>query len=77
MLVRSVQPVPDHPYTLHLHVLTTSNLHATVAIEGYSIEVYHGQIPFKEIDDLEIAIRTCPLIQFDIAVLYFDLNTNS
>ena len=75
MIIRSVQPVTGHPYSLHFHVFTTSANYATVALEGNLIEVFQGEIPFKEIDDLEMAIRLCPLISFDISAPYSELSS--
>lgn len=75
MIIRSIQPVTDHPYTLHFHVITTSANYATVAFDGCIIEVFQGEIPFKEIDDLEMAIRSCALILFDISTPFSELST--
>lgn len=74
MIIRRIQPVPGHPYSLHFQVITTSADYGTVALEGNLIEVFQGEIPFKEIDDLEIAIRSCPLILFDISTPYSELS---
>ena len=75
MIIRSIQPVTGHPYTLHFHVITTSANYATVAFDGCIIEVFQGEIPFKEIDDLEMAIRLCALILFDISTPFSELST--
>lgn len=75
MIVRCIEPVTDHPYTLHFHVLTTSANYATVAFDGCVIEVFQGDVPIKEIDDLEMALRLCPLILFDCTVPYSELST--
>lgn len=45
-----------------------------MALHGDLVEVLHGKIPFKEIDDLEIAIRSCPLIAFDASAPYSELS---
>ena len=52
MIIRSIQSVAGHPYSLHFHVLTTSTDYAIVALEGNLIEVFQGEVPYKEIDDL-------------------------
>ncbi|WP_068966984.1 hypothetical protein [Desulfosporosinus sp. BG] len=75
MIIRSIQTVTDHPYKLHFHVITTSANYATVAFNGCIIEVFQGQIPFKELDDLEMAFRSCELILFDISTPFSELST--
>lgn len=41
---------------------------------GVYIEVFQGEVPFKEIDDLEMAIRLCPLVLFDISTPFSKLS---
>lgn len=74
MIIRSIKPVSRHPFFLHFNVITTSGYYGVMSLEGDIIEVLHGKIPFKEIDDLEIAIRSCPLIVFDASAPYSELS---
>jgi len=74
MIIRSIQPVTDNPHKLHVHVITTSGNYATVAFDGCVVEVFEGEIPFKELDDLEMAIRSCASILPDIYTPFSELS---
>ena len=76
MIIRSIQPVTDHPYKLHFHVITTSGNYATVAFDRCIIEVFEGEVPYKELDDLEMAIRSCASLLPDISTPFSELSTD-
>ncbi|WP_407311911.1 hypothetical protein [Desulfosporosinus sp. SB140] len=73
MIIRSIQPVTDN--RLHFHVITTSADYTTVAFDGCIVEAFQGDIPFKEIDDLEMAIRSSASMLFDISTQFSELRT--
>jgi len=74
MIIRGIMLVTDNPHKLHFHVITTSANYATVAFYGCVIEVFEGEIPFKELDDLEMAIRSYASILPDIFTPFSELS---
>ncbi|EGW41394.1 hypothetical protein [Desulfosporosinus sp. OT] len=74
MIIRSIKLVTDNPHKLHFHVITTPANYATVAFDGCIIEVFEGEIPSKELDDLEMAIRSCASILPDIFTPFSELS---